>query len=115
MMLPAALRIEREFAFWYSPHQQFVARLQFVKARRQCSLRHQLKEEFNFIFKRRRGNRIRTLRPLAIVLHTERGILARDKLELPAGLDANHPQVRCELHPLGDPCPVKFLVPNCHP
>ena len=114
MMLPAALRIEREFAFWYFPHQQFVARLQLVKPRRECSFRHQLKEKFNFIFKRRRGNRIRTLRPLAIVLHTQRGVLARDKLELPAGLDANHPQVRSELHPLGDPRPVKLLVPNRH-
>ena len=110
MMLPPALRIQREFAFGHFAHQQFVARLQLVEPRRERAFRHELEEKFHFVFKRRRGDRIRTLRPLAIVLHSQRCILPRKKLELSARLDANHPQVGCELGAFGDPRAVELVV-----
>src|ERR1700733_3153672 len=114
MMLAAAVCIQRELAFGYFPHQQFIARPQLVEAWGERSGGHQLKKKFNFIFEGRGNNGIRTLRPPAVVLDSERGILSRSKVEGSARLDANHPQVGRKLLALADPRPVKFLIPNRH-
>src|SRR5271169_6716681 len=114
MILPSALRIERKSAFRDLAHQQAVTRLQLVQPRRERSFRHQLEEKLNLTFKRRRRNRIRTLRPLAVVLHPQRGVLSRNKLELPACLDAKHPQVSRKVHALGNSRLEKLVVRDHH-
>src|ERR1700733_8014574 len=110
MVLSFALGIEREFSFGDFPHQQLIAGLQFVQARSESSFRHQFEEKFDFIFKGRGDDRVRTLGPPAVVLYPERRVLPRSKLELAAGLNANHPKVGRELLAGGNPCPVKFIV-----
>src|ERR1700733_15317628 len=110
MVLSFALGIEREFSFGDFPHQQLIAGLQFVQARSESSCGHQFEEEFDFIFKRRGDDRVRTLGPSAVVLYPERRVLPGSKLELAAGLNANHPKVGRELLAGGDPCQVKLIV-----
>ena len=114
MVLASTFGIQRAFSLSHFSHQQIVAGLQLEEARRQRPFRHKFEEEFNFVFKGSRDDRLGTLCPLAVVLDSECGVLTRSKLELAAGLDANHPQVRSELLALRDPCPVKFLVPYHH-
>jgi hypothetical protein len=46
------------------------------------------------------------------MLYSQRGVLPRSKLELAAGVDANHPKVGSELLAPGDLYPVKLLVPH---
>ncbi len=114
MVLPSAFRVERAFSLRHFPHQQFIARLQLVKLRRERPFRHQFEEKLQFIFIRSRDDRVRPLRPLAVVLRAQGRVLSRNKRELSSGLDAHHPQIGCELRPLGDPCPEKLLVHNRH-
>src|SRR5271169_4110304 len=86
-----------------------------MKPWRERPFRHEFKEEFDLTLKRRRGNRVRTLRPLAVMLYTECGVLSRNELELAAArLDAELPQVGCDVHAFGDFGPVKLVVRSRH-
>src|SRR5580700_5034553 len=114
MVFPSALRIEREFALGYFTHQQFVALLKLIQPRGERPFRHQFEEKLQLILKRRRDNRVRTLRPLAVVLHAQGRILSRNKVKLASCPDANHPQVGRKIDALSDPCLVEFVVRTRH-
>src|ERR1700678_1480834 len=113
-MLSSTLGVEGEFSLRYFPHEHFVAGLQLEKPRRESAFRYQFKEKFDFIFKRRGDDRVWSLRPLAVVFHAQRRILSRKKLEFSAGLDADHPEIRRELHTLGDFGAIELFVDTNH-
>src|SRR5579864_7662571 len=112
MIFLLVLGIERKFSLGNLAHQQLIAWLQFVQQRRQGAFRNQLNKKFHFIFRGRRHNRIGTLDPLAIVFHSQARVLARDKPEVPAAADAEHPQDGSEGHAHGDLFVVELFFKN---
>src|SRR6267378_3147172 len=107
MIRAAVCRLECEPSFRCLAHEQFIAGLQLVEFWRERSLRHQLKEKLNFIFRGRGGDRIRTLDALASLFHAERGVLPGEKVEVLSRLNAEHPQVGREVGALGDARAIK--------
>src|ERR1700733_12989540 len=114
MVGASTLGIESEAALARLPHQQLVAELQLVELRGEFAFGDKLEEKFDLIFIRRRDDRIRTLGTLFRSLHAECGVLSGGKLELAAGLDANHPEVRGKVHALGNLRMVKLVIRSAH-
>src|SRR5882757_3023110 len=114
MIRTAVARLEHKPSFRYFAHEQFVARLQLVKLRRERSLGDQFEEEFNFIFRRGGCDRIWTFDALTALFHPERGVLSRKKVEMLARLNAEHPQIRREVDAPGDSRVVKLVVRGSH-
>src|SRR5579864_3028262 len=112
MIFLLVLGIERKFSLGNLAHQQLIAWLQFVQQRRQGAFRNQLNKKFHFIFRRRRHNRIGTLDPLAVVFESQARVLARDKLEVHAAANAEHPQIGSKVHAPGDLCAVELFFKN---
>ena len=77
-------------------------------------MRNQFEEELDLVFKRAGYNRIRTLDPLAIRLHAQRGVLSRLEAEVFANMNADHPQVGREVDALCDSRMVKLVVRSGH-
>ena len=102
MIRAPALNVQRETPLRHLAHEQFITDLQLVNLWCQFALRHQLKEKFDFVFVRRRHNRVRSLQSFVNTLHAQRGVLARYELELATGLDADGPQLGREVDALGD-------------
>src|SRR5579864_6748778 len=112
MILLFVLGVERKFSLGNLAHQQLIAGLQFVQQRRQGAFRNQLNEKFHFLFRGSRHNRIGTLDPLAVVFYSQARVLARDKPEVPAAADTEHPQIGSEVQAPGDLCAVELFFKN---
>ena len=93
MVGAAARRVEREAAFGDFPRIHRVARPEPVEERRELALRHQLEEELDLALVWRRDDRIRPFDQSLAVVDAERGVLAWSEVELPSGIDADHPEV----------------------
>src|SRR5271170_1714921 len=110
----SALRFQREAALGRFAHQQRIAGLQLVQQRSERAFGHKLEEKFHFIFERSRGDRIRALHAFSAALHSQRGVLPGNKLEVSTHTDAEHPQVRCKIDAPGNLRVVKLVVRSCH-
>src|ERR1700751_5168481 len=75
MVGPATVGMESKPSLGDSAHQQLVPGAQFVKLGGEFALWYQLKEEFDFIFVRRRDDRIGPFEAFGRTFDSERGVL----------------------------------------
>src|SRR3989441_1741656 len=93
---------------------ELIAHMEFVEQRREFPMRHKLKEKFDLLLVGRGDNRVRPLHKLLRGLDAERGVLPGDKVELPAGIHADHPEVFREIGALSDPGAEELVLGSVH-
>ncbi len=101
-------RVKRPLADF--AHEHFVPELKIVKRRRGLAVGHQLEEEFQLPFVRRRHDRVGPLQLASVFFHSKRGVLPRRERKFRCRINADHPEVGREIRALGNTGPVVFVI-----
>src|SRR5438445_1071836 len=77
-------------------------------------MRNKLKEKLDLLLVGRRDTRVRPRHTHLRSLDAEQSILPGDKVELPAGIHADHPEVFREIGALSDPGAEELVLGSVH-
>ena len=106
--------VERKSSLGDLAHEKFVAQLQLVELRCEVAVGYEFEEKLQFALMGRRYDGIGTFPALLRSFHTQGGVLPRGELEFTTGIDANHPEVGCQINPPRNSWAIELVVGGVH-